>query len=278
MVNNRRRWWIAGLLSILEPGLGQIYNGQARKGLLILALPVIIFTGMAFWLNAEYTAFVLNACFLLAFVYYFVVAIDAIWVAHRLGHEYKLKSYNRPSVYICMFILVCVAGAAFSTFVHSYFIKAYKIASGSMQPTLLPGDHIIADLRPWARNPHKGDIIVFEYPKNPISIFVMRVVAVGGDTFEIRAKDLFVNGEQSKEAFIFHDDPNILPARDNYGPVLVPRDNYLVMGDNRDHCNDSRFWGFLPRSNVKGTVRNIYWSWDDETGTVRWNRIGMAIR
>jgi signal peptidase I len=106
----------------------------------------------------------------------------------------------------------------------------------------------------------------------------MRVVAVGGDTFEIRAKDLFVNGEQSKEAFIFHDDPNILPARDNYGPVLVPRDNYFVMGDNRDHCNDSRFWGLLPRSNVKGTVRNIYWSWDDETGMVRWNRIGMAIR
>ncbi|MGA3115019.1 MAG: signal peptidase I [Syntrophobacteraceae bacterium] len=278
MVNNRRRWWIAGLLSILEPGLGQVYNGQARKGLLILALPVIIFTGMAFWLNAENTTFVLSAYFVFVFVYYFAVAIDAVWVAHRLGYEYHLKSYNRPSVYICMFVLVCMAGTAFSTFVHSYFIRAYKIASGSMQSTLLPGDRIIADLRPWARNPHKGDIIVFEYPKNPKSIFVLRVVAVGGDTFEIRAKNLFVNGEQSKETFIFHDDPNILPARDNYGPVIVPRDNYFVMGDNRDHCNDSRFWGFLPRSNVKGTVRGIYWSWDNAAGTVRWNRIGMAIR
>lgn len=278
MVNNRRRWWIAGLLSILEPGLGQIYNGQARKGLLIPALPVIIFTVTAFWLNAENAAFLLGAYFSLVFVYYFAVAIDAVWVARRLGYEYQLKSYNRPSVYICMFLIVYVAITAFSTIVNSYVIKAYKIASGSMQPTLLPGDRIIADLRPWALNPHKGDVIVFEYPKNPKSIFVMRVVAEGGNTFEIRAKNVFVNGEQSKETFIFHDDPDMLAARDNYGPVIVARDSYFVMGDNRDHCNDSRFWGFLPRSNVKGAVRNIYWSRDDQAGTARWNRIGAAIR
>jgi signal peptidase I len=74
---------------------------------------------------------------------------------------------------------------------------------------------------------------------------------------------------------------NIIPAsenpRDNFGPVIVPKDAYFVMGDNRDRAYDSRFWGFVDKAKIKGTVKQIYWSWDRNGSIVRWNRIGKKI-
>ncbi len=282
MTNKPRKAWIAGLLSLFEPGLGQVYNGQARKGLLILALPLLIAPGMMLLcLSAENIVLFLCAFALLVLAYYIMVVSDAILTARKLGNQYQLKRYNKTLIYIVVILLVFVSNMAISEFVKNNYIQAYKIPAGSMEPTLIIGDHILVDRRPAARNPKCGVLIIFEYPSDPEKDFIKRIVAAGGDTVEIRNKGLWVNNKPAQEPYVTHKDSNILPAsksnRDNYGPVSVPPDTYFVMGDNRDESHDSRFWGFVQKSKVKGTVKSIYWSWDHRNFVVRWGRIGARV-
>jgi len=160
-------------------------------------------------------------------------------------------------------------------------IKAYKLPSKSMEPTLLVGDCILVDRSQLARNPHQGDLIVFKDPKDPTKDFVKRVVAVGGDTVEIRNKNFLLNGKAVNEAYVIHQEADMIPAsqnpRDNFGPQTIPADSYFVMGDNRDRSYDSRFLGVVSKHKVEGTVKFIYWSWDREKLSVRWDRIGTNV-
>lgn len=189
-----------------------------------------------------------------------------------------------------LFIAVLLA-----LFIRAFVVQAFKIPSGSMQNTLLIGDYILVNkfiygvkvpytditVVPIAK-PKKGDIIVFKFPKDPSKDFIKRVVAVGGDTVEIKGKKVFVNGELQTGDYEVHSDSIILPAwngpRDNYPPTIVPEGKLFVMGDNRDQSNDSRFWGFVDLTAVRGKAFMIYWSWDKEDFGVRWNRLGEFIR
>lgn len=124
-------------------------------------------------------------------------------------------------------------------------------------------------------------MVIFEYPKDPSKDFVKRVVAVSGDTVEIKDKQLIVNGNIIKEEYVVYTDvttyPTITYPRDQFGPVTVPANSYFVMGDNRDHSVDSRFFGFVSKNMIKGTLKSIYWSYDLKTSSIRWNRIGKKI-
>lgn len=180
-------------------------------------------------------------------------------------------------------------------FIRTFIVQAFKIPSDSMQPTLQIGDHILvnkfiygvklpfagATIIPIA-DPERGDIIVFKFPEDPEKDFIKRVVAVAGDTVEMRDKRVFVNGELQPHDYAVYTDPRILPGqlqpRDNFGPIAVPEETVFVMGDNRDHSYDSRFWGFVDLEDVKGKAFIIYWSWDKEEFGVRWNRFGQLLR
>ncbi len=174
--------------------------------------------------------------------------------------------------------------------IRTFVIQAFKIPSESMLNTLLVGDHLLASkfaygvkipfshIYIWQGNdPQRGDIIIFEYPNDPSTDFIKRVIGVPGDIIEVRNKQLYRNGEPVKEEYIRFTEPDrIQPIRDNFGPVTVPKDKYFVMGDNRDNSMDSRFWGFVSRSAVRAKAWRIYWSWggfDD----IRWKRIGRAV-
>jgi signal peptidase I len=150
-----------------------------------------------------------------------------------------------------------------------------------MDPTLLVGDHIIVDRSSSARNPKRGDIVVFESPQNGKN-FLKRVVAIGGDNVELRNAVLYINGNVINEPYIKKPENNEGISQSfsngNYGPAIVPGNTYFVLGDYRNNSQDSRHFGFVPHENIKGTVRSIYWSWDKPNNTVRWNRIGMQLR
>lgn len=124
-------------------------------------------------------------------------------------------------------------------------------------------------------------MVIFEYPKDPSKDFVKRVVAVSGDTVEIKDKQLIVNGNIIKEEYVVYTDvttyPTITYPRDQFGPVTVPANSYFVMGDNRDHSLDSRFFGFVSKNMIRGTLKSIYWSYDRKISSIRWNRIGKKI-
>ncbi len=277
MNNKPRKWWVAGLLSLIEPGLGQIYNGQARKGFIFLAIPLLLFPSIILCVLIDKILLFLILFIIFAVAYYIIVAADAILTARKLKPDYTLKKYNKIIVYIGVAALVLVVNTTVSSYIKNNYVQAYKIPSTSNKPTLLVGDHILVAINLSAKNPDCGDIIVFKYPKDPTKDFVKRIVAIGGDVVEIYNKELLINNKAVKEDYIIHNDSNIYPTRDNFGPVTVPKNSYFVMGDNRDNSHDSRFWGFIEKSEIKGTVKNIYWSWDKKKFNARWNRIGLKV-
>ena len=201
-----------------------------------------------------------------------------------------MKKKGMVREYIEAFAVAIVLALLIRTFV----VQAFKIPSGSMEDTLLVGDHILVnkfmygeripytDLRFFDfKHPQRGDVIVFIYPEDESKDFIKRVVAVEGDTIEVKEKKVYVNDTLQNEPFAVHKDNAVIPAhvtkRDYFGPQQVPKDMLFVMGDNRDRSADSRFWGFVPLSKVKGKAFLIYWSWSGFMRDIKWSRIGKLI-
>jgi len=171
----------------------------------------------------------------------------------------------------------------FVNFARIFVFQAFKIPTGSMEDNLKVGDHIIVNKfiygpvpTPWLnvfplRDIKRGDIIVFRYPLQPETDYVKRVIGLPGDTLMVRDKNVYINGKMLNEPYVVHDDPVVYPAnpmlpdpwrsRDQFGPYTVPAGHYFAMGDNRDHSSDSRYWGTVPRSMIKGRAFMVYWSW-----------------
>jgi signal peptidase I len=185
--------------------------------------------------------------------------------------------------------------------IRAFVVQAFTIPSGSMIPTLLVGDYILVnkfllgspvDLpftninlfrMPGLRRPHKGDVIVFKFPVDPSKDFIKRVVAVEGDKIEARDKVIYVNGVPANEPFMRHTDNFVLPNRDNFGPIEIPKDKFFCMGDNRDNSRDSREWGFVDIKDVRGKALIVYFSKDTSypllrVDKIRFDRIGRLIR
>ncbi len=281
MENKPRKLWVAGILSLIQPGLGHIYNGEMRKALIIYLAPFLLTPLLILGLYSRFVIYCLVLFALFIFTYYVLVIFDAVRIAKIFNTQYSLKKYNEVIIYIVIFLFAVIINFSVQGFIKNSTIRAYKLPAASMEPTLLTGDYILVDLREKAKNPQKKDLVVFEYPQDPSKDFVKRVVAVSGDIVEIKDKQLIVNGNIIREDYVIHKDattyPIITSPRDQFGPVAVPVNSYFVMGDNRDHSLDSRFWGFVSKNEIKGTVKNIYWSRDRKTSTIRWNRIGKKI-
>jgi signal peptidase I len=176
----------------------------------------------------------------------------------------------------------------FVNFARIFVFQAFKIPTGSMEDNLKIGDHIIVNKFIYGpriagaagklvplRDVERGDIIVFRYPLQPDTDFVKRVIGLPGDTIEVRAKEVLVNGAKLAEPYVIHTDPQIYPggpllpepyrSRDHFGPYRVPEGQYFAMGDNRDQSSDSRYWGTVPRSLIKGRAFMVYWSFDPKS-------------
>jgi signal peptidase I len=178
-------------------------------------------------------------------------------------------------------------------------VQAFVIPTGSMEDTLLVGDHLLVDKLAYApagpiskyvlpyTDVQRGDIIVFRYPVDIRQTFVKRVVGVPGDRIRIENKQVIRNGARIDEPFKYHKTEFNDSYRDNFpsqpylqlsegaiemlekhvvnGEVVVPPNSYFAMGDNRDNSLDSRYWGFVPRANIIGKPLIIYWSYETTT-------------
>ncbi len=203
--------------------------------------------------------------------------------------ETQKKSRLRENIEAILMAIVL------ALFIRTFVVQAFKIPSGSMKQTLLIGDHILVNKFiygikiPFLRktiipikSPKHGDIVVFQFPEDPKKDFIKRVVGLGGDRVEVRDKQVYINQKRVDMPYAIHTDPHIIPGqmqpRDNFGPVTVPLGEIFVMGDNRDHSYDSRFWGFVDLKALKGKAFMIYWSWDKSNFGVRWRRLGDWLR
>lgn len=178
-----------------------------------------------------------------------------------------------------------VVAVILALFIRTFVVQAFKIPTGSMEPNLLVGDHLLVNKFVFAptasslertllpiRDITRGDVIVFKFPEEPERDFIKRVIGLPGDTIEVRHRQVLINGSPITEPYahylfpISDDESETLDVRARYGPVSVPPAHYFMMGDNRDNSQDSRYWGFLPAHYVKGRALTIYWSFDQPAG------------
>ena len=188
-----------------------------------------------------------------------------------------------------------IIAVVLALFVRTFVFQAFKIPTGSMEPNLLIGDHLIVNKMIFAptvtpveraimptRDLRRGDIVVFKYPEEPERDFIKRVIGLPGDRLELRSKVLYLNDQPLPESYAHYASPATADEfgasgdlRESYGPVTVPQGQYFMMGDNRDNSEDSRYWGFLPATYVKGNALFIYFSFDSG---LRWERLLNRVR
>jgi signal peptidase I len=182
-----------------------------------------------------------------------------------------------------------VVAILLALFVRTFLVQAYRIPSGSMEHTLLPGDHIVVNKflfaptrddweRRWlpVREVRRGDVVLFRDPLDPSRDFVKRCSGVGGERIRLRHKQVYVDGRPLEEPWTHFADPRSFPdtpfldqyayyqQRDHLAPLQVPPGHLFLLGDNRDYSHDSRFWGTLPAEAVRGRPLLIYWAFAPE--------------
>lgn len=205
-------------------------------------------------------------------------------------------------------------------FLRTFLVEAFRIPSGSMENTLLVGDFLFVNKLlygaevpliharlPAIREPRRGDILVFDSVEEEGLKVVKRLIGVPGDTLAMKDGELFRDGRAVNEPWVIRTDPganadplqreqmrrwqlphlvgsvnreSYQPDLNNWGPIVVPADSFFMMGDNRDGSYDGRYWGFLPRLNVRGRPLLVYYSFDGNTykpmpyfTNIRWRRI-----
>jgi len=194
-----------------------------------------------------------------------------------------------------------VVAVILALFIRTFAVQAFKIPTGSMEPNLLIGDHLLVNklvyspsLGPFEdtlfgkKRIERGHVVVFKFPEDPTRDFIKRVVGLPGETVEIRGRQVLVDGRPLDEPYAHFDQTPLRPddveyglqagdsVREKWGPQVVPPGQLLVLGDNRDNSRDSRYWGFLPVDQVKGRALLVYWSYEatreeyHRTGLVEW--------
>ncbi len=185
----------------------------------------------------------------------------------KLPKENKVRDWVEPAFEAIIIAIV----------IRTFFIQAFRIPTSSMEDTLLISDQIIANkfiygtTVPWIKKdkilkfakPKRGEVFIFRYPQDPKFMFIKRCMGLPGDKLEMKDKVLYINGKKIDEPYVFRKDVRVFPAsytsRDNWGPITVPENCYWAMGDNRDYSSDSRFWGFLDFSYLRGKAWIVYW-------------------
>jgi signal peptidase I, bacterial type len=275
----RRNPFSALLLSIV-PGLGQIYNGQPRKGLVFIVIDLLVpvafgLTGILNNLNGLVTLVV----FAIIFIIYRMA--DGFIQAKKLVN-YELKSYNKWYLYLS-FVIVTGIVRTFLDLPASTGIQTFKIPTPSMNPTMQPGDRVVASLNYYDNNPiQQGDIVVFNSPQG--GIWTFRVIGLPSDSIEIKEGKVYVNNqlnELTATGEYVLDDQDVVQYQEQLNPtkkiktlrykkvlmtdtqtfdkIGVPANEYFLLGDNRDNAFDSRFLGTIKRDDILGRVIYSYW-------------------
>jgi len=310
-VFRERKPLFALALSFLLTGMGQVYNGKPRKGILFFAaslvLPILLFQLSV--VGPDQTLIALLALSFAAELGLFIwAALDAWKQAKRLGKNYRLRIYNKLLVYILLAVglNLLVFGRIVDWRKLEYLAVPYRNATEAMAPTILPGDLVLADKRIDHSTENlglrRGELVVFKLPRNKKLHVVKRIIGLPGDEIELRGMELYVNGikrvsqetpspEGGADENAGKDIVTVLEMGDPGGytvfyskgtaredfKIFVPDGRCYVLGDNRDNSADSRHWGSIALDDIVARARIVYFS-RDPAGGVRWDRIGRRLK
>jgi len=300
-IKNERHIWIAVLLSLIMPGLGQVYCGKLARGLVFtflnfLPLPVTI------GLFAMSTSLLLMpaviAMILLAGLIQLIAIIDSAFLANN-AKEYVLKDYNKPVVYVLLLALITTGSVGSAFYLREQLLEAFRVPVASNYPTIVPNDRILANKIAYKNNdPKKGDLIVFINPEDRQQNYIKRVVAVAGETVEIKNSELYVNDQkllrqklpqstldnirikirgEALDGDVFEETNGDARYKifladhktpKDFAKITVPRHHCFVLGDNRNLSKDSRHFGPVLLATVKARADYLYFPAKD------WSRFG----
>jgi len=298
VVQNRyqRHIWLAVLMSLIMPGLGQVYCGRLKRGLLlnflnILPLPIII--GLFSVSNSPALMQIVIVMILAGGIVQLTAIIDSAFLAIRAGSDYQLKDYNSPLVYALLVLIITGGSIGSALYIRGQGLEAFRVPTASCYPTIVPNDRILTNKLAYnKKNPGRGDLVVHICPFDRHSNYIKRIIAVAGDTVEMKDNRLYINGTelprrklpesildniritvkgQPLEGEVFEETNgnvkyNIFLAElphdqkaGDFEKITVPEHHCFVLGDNRNNSLDSRDFGPIPLATIKGRADYIYW-------------------
>jgi len=303
MQTNNKRWpWLAVTLSVIMAGLGHIYCGRIVKGLILAFISCIlipfIFGAFSVSHSSIRIAVIIIALLTSSVIWLFAI-IDSGYIAKRTTESYILKDYNRWYVYAILILMGTGGSTQIAFNVRTILLEAFRVPVASNYPTMIPNDRFLANKIAYkSSDPQKGDLIVFINPEDRRQNYIKRIVAVAGETVEIRNGELYVNDQklsrqklpqstlddiriQIKETPLegeIYEETNgaakykIFLAEHktpgDFAKITVPEHHCFVLGDNRNLSKDSRHFGPVPLATIKGRADYLYFPAKD------WSRFG----
>lgn len=319
--------WIASAVMLVLDLIFMARRRTRKAPAIVVTEFVFMFSAVIYFIRVENFEYVLTIATLFSGIVYL---LDALFFARLRRYRYAsvkekrsvLKTdeveylstgvpviidYSRSFFWVLLLVLV----------LRSFIVEPFRIPSGSLEPTLLPGDFILVDKFDYGfrlpvlnkkiidmHEPKRGDIVVFHWPVNPKVDFIKRVVGLPGDTVSYVNKVFYINGEEAKQDYqetvpYLHESGNTIdalklqenllgvqheiyqfPSRpdENFTNLTVPEGMYFMIGDNRDDSADSRIWGFVPESYIVGKPLYVLLSWDSQNYQLRWKRSGLKVQ
>jgi signal peptidase I len=265
------------LLALILSGLGQLYAGEPWRALAVYLGSVALLSAALF--SALPKTFPGLIVFVLAEMSY---RLWSMWDSARIARrkqDYVLKPFNRWYWYLAAVLILNVfIGPRFNDLSP---LGTFKITSRSMEPAVLLGDHLCADVTFYRSfKPSRGDLVLFVPPEDPKIQILKRVIGLPGERIEIRDKAVYIDGRRLEDPWGHSGKAPSEPGApaspglrnlDNLPAVEIPAGHVFLIGDDRDHSYDSRFYGPVPLSSLRGRALYVYWSPD-------WSRIGRSLR
>lgn len=285
---------IACLLSMAATGLGHIYCGRLVKGLILFFAsfafgPIIVAAANSGASNLMLAIVIGSLLFML--VLYVYAVVDSGLLARKL-RTYQLKDYNRWYLYLLLIVVAASYPTNYAHSIRSHVLQAFKVPSVSMSPGILPGDHILLNKTIYkTQAPQPGEVVIFTYPDDRRLNYVKRIVAMPGDTVEIRDNVLLVNDrpldvpidqafaldfktEGTRIILMEENAAAVYPiivdsaTPQNMDKITVPHGHCYLLGDNRSQSVDSRNFGPIQMTDIQGRLDYIYWP------AKSWSRLG----
>jgi signal peptidase I len=261
----------AGALSLLAPGLGQLYNGQWRKALFFFLAEYLLCA----WLVSRFATFPGMVQGMVGIVLFLAVAVGDAALGARRRQSYALRRFNRGWIYVSVLAFGILATLGMDWLLGNTLYQTFKVPSPSMEPTLVPGDRFMGAVADMDEPLLRGDVVVFHPPGRDGIWFVKRVVGLPGETVRVASGHVRIDGIDLVEPYAAHNDSGTGTGRTQV--CRLDAHEYWLMGDNRDHSMDSRVFGPVDRERIGYRALYIYWAGDSGFSAGAGARSGMRL-